>query len=174
MSFSGCVIIRWWSVPPYADRPSASFLWRRRLKLHPFTRGGRTEEPEHPGDHVYRSVVRILVVSDHHWWSRDCDFFCSSASPEEAKHRKTRQGKTALFLAVEEGLLDNARSLLDHGSGADALDDEEDSPLVVGQKSPRVILTSEWHAENWIWRKQIFNYKIYCYVFKMCLICYIH
>ncbi|KTG35932.1 hypothetical protein cypCar_00032830 [Cyprinus carpio] len=55
-----------------------------------------------------------------------------TASPEDAKHRKTHRGKTALFLAVEKGLLDNACFLLDHGSSPDALDKEEDSPLVVG------------------------------------------
>lgn len=44
-------------------------------------------------------------------------------------------GKTALFLAVEKGLLDNACFLLDNGSSSDSLDKEEDSPLVVGQKS---------------------------------------
>ncbi|XP_052425425.1 ankyrin repeat and SOCS box protein 14-like isoform X4 [Carassius gibelio] len=54
-----------------------------------------------------------------------------TASPEDAKHRKTRQGKTALFLAVGKGLLDNACFLLDHGSSPDTLDEDEDSPLVV-------------------------------------------
>ncbi|XP_056324185.1 ankyrin repeat and SOCS box protein 14 isoform X2 [Danio aesculapii] len=54
-----------------------------------------------------------------------------TASPEEAKHRKTHRGKTALFLAVEKGLLDNTFFLLDHGSSPDPLDKEEDSPLIV-------------------------------------------
>lgn len=67
----------------------------------------------------------------------NCDFICSTASPEDAKHRKTHMGKTALFLAVEKGLLDNTFFLLDNGSSPDSLDKEEDSPLVVGQKAPR-------------------------------------
>lgn len=81
----------------------------------------------------------MLIVSYVFYSYQDrsnCDFICSTASPEDAKHRKTHQGKTALFLAVEKGLLDNACFLLDNGSSPDSLDKEEDSPLVVGQKSP--------------------------------------
>ncbi|XP_077060321.1 ankyrin repeat and SOCS box protein 14 isoform X2 [Siphateles boraxobius] len=54
-----------------------------------------------------------------------------TASPEDAKHRQTHRGKTALFLSVEKGLLDNACFLLENGSGADSLDQDQDSPLVV-------------------------------------------
>lgn len=85
---------------------------------------------------MFLIVIVDLTCQD----SSDCDLFCSSASPEDAKHRKTHRGKTALFLAVEKGLLDNACFLLDHGSSPDALDKEEDSPLVVGQKKSWVIL----------------------------------
>ncbi|XP_016143645.1 ankyrin repeat and SOCS box protein 14-like [Sinocyclocheilus grahami] len=64
-----------------------------------------------------------------------------TASPEDAKHRKTRQGKTALFLAVEKGLLDNTCFLLDHGSSPDTLDKEEDSPLVVAIRNNHYDMT---------------------------------
>ncbi|KAK2874785.1 hypothetical protein Q8A67_021938 [Cirrhinus molitorella] len=64
-----------------------------------------------------------------------------NASPEDAKHRKTHRGKTALFLAVEKGLLDNACFLLDHGSSSDALDKEEDSPLVVAIRNNHYDMT---------------------------------
>uniref|UniRef100_A0A8C1JJS8 Ankyrin repeat and SOCS box containing 14a n=1 Tax=Cyprinus carpio TaxID=7962 RepID=A0A8C1JJS8_CYPCA len=64
-----------------------------------------------------------------------------TASPEDAKHRKTRRGKTALFLAVEKGLLDNACFLLDHGSSPDSLDKEEDSPLVVAIRNNHYDMT---------------------------------
>lgn len=50
----------------------------------------------------------------------------------ESKDRRTRRGKTALFLAVEKGLLDNVCFLLDKSCSPDTLDVEEDSPLVVG------------------------------------------
>ncbi|XP_060766569.1 dynein axonemal heavy chain 12 isoform X2 [Neoarius graeffei] len=52
------------------------------------------------------------------------------ASTTDAKSRKTHQGKTALFLAVEKGLLENTCYLLDNGSSPDCLDNDEDSPLV--------------------------------------------
>ncbi|RXN10202.1 ankyrin repeat and SOCS box 14 [Labeo rohita] len=64
-----------------------------------------------------------------------------NASPEDAKHRKTHRGKTALFLAVEKGLLDNACYLLDHGSSPDTLDKEEDSPLVVAIRNNHYDMT---------------------------------
>ncbi|XP_076850435.1 dynein axonemal heavy chain 12 [Brachyhypopomus gauderio] len=52
-----------------------------------------------------------------------------TASPTDAKLRKTHRGKTALFLAVEQRLLDNVCYLLDNGSSPDCLDGEEDTPL---------------------------------------------
>ncbi|XDV51187.1 hypothetical protein PO909_020113, partial [Leuciscus waleckii] len=64
-----------------------------------------------------------------------------TASPEDAKHRKTRRGKTALFLSVEKGLLDNACFLLENGSSADSLDQEEDSPLVVAIRNKHYDMT---------------------------------
>ncbi|XP_067287663.1 dynein axonemal heavy chain 12-like [Pseudorasbora parva] len=64
-----------------------------------------------------------------------------TASPEDAKHRKTHRGKTALFLAVEKGLLDNACFLLDNGSSPDSLDQEEDSPLVVAIRNNHYDMT---------------------------------
>ncbi|XP_051957883.1 dynein axonemal heavy chain 12 [Xyrauchen texanus] len=54
-----------------------------------------------------------------------------NASPEDSKHRGTHHGKTALFLAVEKGLVENTCFLLDNGSSPDTLDEEEDSPLIV-------------------------------------------
>ncbi|KAK9966896.1 hypothetical protein ABG768_003982 [Culter alburnus] len=64
-----------------------------------------------------------------------------TASPEDAKHRKTHMGKTALFLAVEKGLLDNTFFLLDNGSSPDSLDKEEDSPLVVAVRNNHYDMT---------------------------------
>ncbi|XP_051769270.1 dynein axonemal heavy chain 12 isoform X1 [Ctenopharyngodon idella] len=67
-----------------------------------------------------------------------------TASPEDAKHRKTHRGMTALFLAVEKGLLDNACFLLDNGSSPDSLDKEEDSPLVVDLFIPTAIRNNHY------------------------------
>ncbi|XP_056590879.1 dynein axonemal heavy chain 12 isoform X1 [Triplophysa dalaica] len=53
------------------------------------------------------------------------------ASPVVSKDRRTRRGKTPLFLAVEKGLLDNVCFLLDNGCCPDTRDVEEDSPLIV-------------------------------------------
>ncbi|XP_058229006.1 dynein axonemal heavy chain 12 [Hemibagrus wyckioides] len=53
------------------------------------------------------------------------------ASPTDAKSRRTHRGKTALFSAIEKGLLENACYLLDNGSNPDCLDNDEDSPLVI-------------------------------------------
>nr|XP_055041069.1 dynein axonemal heavy chain 12 isoform X3 [Misgurnus anguillicaudatus] len=55
-----------------------------------------------------------------------------TASHVELKDKRTRRGKTPLFLAVEKGFLDNACFLLDNACSPDSLDNEEDSPLVVG------------------------------------------
>lgn len=57
----------------------------------------------------------------------------TTASTTDAKSRKTHQGKTALFLAIEKGLLENTCYLLDNGCSPDCLDNDEDSPLVIGQ-----------------------------------------
>nr|XP_055041064.1 dynein axonemal heavy chain 12 isoform X1 [Misgurnus anguillicaudatus]XP_055041065.1 dynein axonemal heavy chain 12 isoform X1 [Misgurnus anguillicaudatus]XP_055041066.1 dynein axonemal heavy chain 12 isoform X1 [Misgurnus anguillicaudatus]XP_055041067.1 dynein axonemal heavy chain 12 isoform X1 [Misgurnus anguillicaudatus] len=54
-----------------------------------------------------------------------------TASHVELKDKRTRRGKTPLFLAVEKGFLDNACFLLDNACSPDSLDNEEDSPLVV-------------------------------------------
>ncbi|XP_053509033.1 dynein axonemal heavy chain 12 [Ictalurus furcatus] len=53
------------------------------------------------------------------------------ASSTDAKSRITHRGKTALFSAIEKGLLENACYLLDNGSSPDCLDHDEDSPLVI-------------------------------------------
>lgn len=74
-------------------------------------------------------------------------FDCSTtASPTDAKFRTTRRGKTALFLAIEKGLLENASYLLDNGSSPDCLDSDEDSLLVIGQykRNQRYIFWSSW------------------------------
>lgn len=60
-------------------------------------------------------------------------FDCSTtASPTDARFKTTHQGKTALFLAIETNLLENASYLLNNGSSPDCLDNDEDSPLVIG------------------------------------------
>ncbi|XP_027023613.2 dynein axonemal heavy chain 12 [Tachysurus fulvidraco] len=53
------------------------------------------------------------------------------ASPTDAKSRRSHRGKTALFLAVEKVLLENACYLLDNGSSPDCLDNDDDSPLSI-------------------------------------------
>lgn len=99
-----------------------------------------TRPPHRATKTSFRSHLRVCRGDAHcfslFYWHQDrsrCDFICSTASPEDAKHRETHGGKTALFLAVEKGLLDNACFLLDNVSSPDSLDKEEDSPLVVGQ-----------------------------------------
>lgn len=44
----------------------------------------------------------------------------------------TLLGQTALFLAVEQGLIENVSFLLQHGAQPDSLDQEQDSALLVG------------------------------------------
>lgn len=57
---------------------------------------------------------------------------CPSASGPDSVDRRSVQGQTPLFLAVERGLVDNASFLLTHGAHADSQDHDQDSPLVVG------------------------------------------
>lgn len=133
-----------WMCYQVMKSPSVSWLSISELSLKKTTQATSpyTSPPYRTTRTSLRSHLPVCREDPHCFWSSlmiSCvktavtDFFCSSASPEDAKHRKTRQGKTALFLAVEKGLLDNACFLLDHGSSPDALDKEEDSPLVVGQ-----------------------------------------
>ncbi|KAM9444339.1 dynein axonemal heavy chain 12 isoform 1-T2 [Clarias gariepinus] len=63
------------------------------------------------------------------------------ASPTDAKFRKTHGGKTALFLAVEKSLLENASYLLDNGSSVDCQDNDENSSLVVAIKNNHYDMT---------------------------------
>lgn len=44
----------------------------------------------------------------------------------------TPRGQTPLFLAVEEGLMENASFLLQHGAQANSQDQELESPLLTG------------------------------------------
>ncbi|XP_010880394.2 dynein heavy chain 12, axonemal isoform X2 [Esox lucius] len=59
------------------------------------------------------------------------------ASTENAVECRTLRGKTPLFLAVEQGLIENATFLLENGSSPDCQDDEEDSPLIVAVRNDR-------------------------------------
>ncbi|XP_064162168.1 dynein axonemal heavy chain 12 isoform X1 [Anguilla rostrata] len=58
-----------------------------------------------------------------------------AASPPGAEQVRTLQGKTPLFLAVEQGLEENASFLLQKGSSPDSQDEDEDSPLVAAIKT---------------------------------------
>ncbi|XP_029946888.1 ankyrin repeat and SOCS box protein 14 isoform X2 [Salarias fasciatus] len=60
-----------------------------------------------------------------------------SASGPDSLERRTPRGQTALFLAVERGLIENASFLLDRGAKPDCQDQEEDSPLFVAIRSDR-------------------------------------
>lgn len=46
----------------------------------------------------------------------------------------TPRGQTPLFLAVEEGLMENASFLLQRGAQANSQDQELESPLLTGRK----------------------------------------
>lgn len=46
--------------------------------------------------------------------------------------QRTPLGQTALFLAAERGLTENAAFLLQRGADPDSRDQVQDSPLVVG------------------------------------------
>ncbi|XP_073324723.1 dynein axonemal heavy chain 12 [Pagrus major] len=55
----------------------------------------------------------------------------------DSLERCTSRGQTPLFLAVEQGLIENASFLLEHGAQPDSQDQEEDSPLFVAIRSDR-------------------------------------
>nr|XP_019952510.1 PREDICTED: ankyrin repeat and SOCS box protein 14 [Paralichthys olivaceus] len=59
------------------------------------------------------------------------------ASGPESLESRTLRGQTPLFLAVEQGLIENVSFLLKHGSQPDSQDLEEDSPLFVAIRSDR-------------------------------------
>ncbi|XP_030585156.1 dynein heavy chain 12, axonemal [Archocentrus centrarchus] len=62
-----------------------------------------------------------------------------ASGPDSVKCRSLR-GQTPLFLAVEEGLLENASFLLKHGADPDSQDDNQDSPLFVAIRLNRLDL----------------------------------
>ncbi|XP_047188397.1 dynein axonemal heavy chain 12-like isoform X2 [Scophthalmus maximus] len=59
------------------------------------------------------------------------------ASGPDSVERRTPRGQTPLFLAVEQGLMENASLLLTRGSQPDTQDHEQDSPLLVAIRSDR-------------------------------------
>ncbi|XP_051269910.1 dynein axonemal heavy chain 12-like isoform X3 [Dicentrarchus labrax] len=70
------------------------------------------------------------------------------SGPDSVKSR-TLQGQTPLFLAVEQGLIENASLLLQHGALPDSQDKDKDSPLFVAIRSERtdiVKLLLQWGA----------------------------
>lgn len=62
-----------------------------------------------------------------------------ASGPDSVKCRSLR-GQTPLFLAVQEGLLENASFLLKHGADPDSQDDNQDSPLFVAIRLNRLDL----------------------------------
>uniref|UniRef100_A0A3Q2PVX5 Ankyrin repeat and SOCS box containing 14 n=1 Tax=Fundulus heteroclitus TaxID=8078 RepID=A0A3Q2PVX5_FUNHE len=62
------------------------------------------------------------------------------ASGPDGLERQTPRGQTALFLAVEQGLIENASFLLEHGAQPDCQDQDKDSPLFVAIRSGRTDL----------------------------------
>ncbi|AWP02283.1 putative ankyrin repeat and SOCS box protein 14, partial [Scophthalmus maximus] len=54
-----------------------------------------------------------------------------AASGPDSVERRTPRGQTPLFLAVEQGLMENASLLLTRGSQPDTQDHEQDSPLLL-------------------------------------------
>lgn len=58
---------------------------------------------------------------------------CPAASGPDSAECRTLRGQTPLFVAVENGLIENASYLLQHGSQPDPQDLEQDSPLLVGR-----------------------------------------
>ncbi|XP_018518841.1 dynein axonemal heavy chain 12 [Lates calcarifer] len=62
------------------------------------------------------------------------------ASGRDSLESRTLRGQTPLFLAVEQGLIENASFLLKHGSQPDSQDHDQDSPLFVAIRSDRADL----------------------------------
>ncbi|XP_056130606.1 dynein axonemal heavy chain 12 [Lampris incognitus] len=60
-----------------------------------------------------------------------------AASGGGSIQRRTLIGRSSLFLAVEQGLLENAAFLLQHGAQPDTPDHDQDSPLVIAIRSDR-------------------------------------
>lgn len=58
---------------------------------------------------------------------------CPAASGPDSVECRTLRAQTPLFVAVENGLIENASYLLQHGSQPDPQDLEQDSPLLVGR-----------------------------------------
>lgn len=59
---------------------------------------------------------------------------CCPASGADSVDCRTPRGQTPLFLAVEEGLMENASFLLQHGAQANSQDQELESPLLTGRE----------------------------------------
>uniref|UniRef100_UPI003AAB8214 ankyrin repeat and SOCS box protein 14 n=1 Tax=Centroberyx gerrardi TaxID=166262 RepID=UPI003AAB8214 len=59
------------------------------------------------------------------------------ASGKGSVECRTLGGRTPLFLAVGQGLIENASFLLQHGARPDSQDQDQDSPLVVAIRSDR-------------------------------------
>ncbi|XP_061076152.1 dynein axonemal heavy chain 12-like [Conger conger] len=73
-----------------------------------------------------------------------------AASPAGSEQVQTPQGKTPLFLAVEQGLEENASFLLQNGSCPDSQDEDEDSPLIAAIKTDQydmAVLLLSRHAK---------------------------
>lgn len=67
----------------------------------------------------------------------------SPVSGRDSVDCRTPRGQTPLFLAVEGGLMENASFLLQHGAQPDSQDQDQDSPLLVGEMTDvyhRIIL----------------------------------
>lgn len=80
-----------------------------------------------------RGVWRVPSVRPPHWpAAASRSVSRRPASGPDPVDCRTPRGQTPLFLAVAEGLLENASFLLKHGAQANSQDQELESPLLTG------------------------------------------
>ncbi len=73
----------------------------------------------------FRAESREIIIT----------LLCTSASFSLSLEEKTSEGETFLTLAVKAGLVENVKMLLDHGASPHTANNNNESPLLLGQNT---------------------------------------
>lgn len=102
-------------------------------------RSSSSDQLQHSGAGLHRWGLRgWWLCTDSRSWQQNSEELCCPGSGAECVHQRTPLGQTPLFLAAEQGLMENAAFLLQRGADPDSQDQAQDSPLIVGR------LTDVW------------------------------